>query len=92
MLVRGPQDQVITRLQGVEGAKDVVAAPADGYVHVTLNVPGERDIREALASQVVSAGWGLVELKSVNLSLEEIFLKLTTAEPTSPDAKETTHV
>jgi ABC-2 type transport system ATP-binding protein len=79
-------------MQGIEGATDVTAAPEGAFTHVTLNVPGERDIREALASQVMSAGWGLVELKSVNLSLEEIFLKLTTNETNSPDAKETTHV
>lgn len=92
MLVRGPQDQILSRLQAVEGAKDIVAAPADGYVHVTLNVPGERDIREQLASHVIGAGWGLVELKSVNLSLEEIFLKLTTQESLKTDSKEATHV
>ncbi|MGH9534567.1 MAG: hypothetical protein ACRD2E_06890, partial [Terriglobales bacterium] len=35
------------------------------------------DVREAVARAVVSAGWGLLELKPVEVSLEEIFLSLT---------------
>jgi ABC-2 type transport system ATP-binding protein len=92
MLVRGPQAEVLSKVQSVEGVTDVTAAPESGFTHVTLNVPGERDVRETLASQVVGAGWGLVELKSVSLSLEEIFLKLTTQEALKPESKETTHV
>ena len=38
------------------------------------------DIREALANAVVRGGWGLMELRPAHLSLEEIFLQLTTNE------------
>ena len=38
------------------------------------------DIREELATTVVRAGWGLQELQAASLSLEEIFLELTTEE------------
>jgi hypothetical protein len=42
---------------------------------------------------VVNSGWGLIELKSISLSLEEIFLKLTTREPMAESTgKETSHV
>jgi ABC-2 type transport system ATP-binding protein len=90
LLVRGPQDQVLAKVQGVQGVTDVAAAPDGAFTHVTLNVPGDIDVRESLAAQVVGAGWGLVELKSVNLSLEEIFLKLTTQEAASTASKEST--
>jgi ABC-2 type transport system ATP-binding protein len=88
LLVRGPQDAVVASISGVEGVTDVTAAPEDGLTHVTLNVPGELDVRYALASRVVGSGWGLVELKSVSLSLEEIFLKLTTQEAAESATKE----
>jgi len=39
-----------------------------------------RHIRADLARSVVEAGWNLSELRPVGLSLEEIFLELTTAE------------
>jgi len=37
-------------------------------------------IRVELAKVVVEHGWGLLSLETLNLSLEEIFLRLTTSE------------
>jgi ABC-2 type transport system ATP-binding protein len=39
-----------------------------------------RDVRREIASAVVTSGWGLLELRPVRMSLEEIFLQLTTEE------------
>lgn len=48
------------------------------------------DIRRDIANAVVSSGWGLLEMKPMRLSLEDIFLQLTTEEnegdPASNDA------
>jgi len=38
------------------------------------------DVRRELARAVVQAGWGLLELRPMRMSLEEIFLSLTTDE------------
>ena len=38
------------------------------------------DVRRELARSVVSSGWGLLELRPMRISLEEIFLSLTTEE------------
>ena len=38
------------------------------------------DIRRALSGAVVSRGWGLLELRARQMSLEDIFLELTTEE------------
>jgi len=40
-----------------------------------------QDVRRDLARAVVNRGWGLLELRPVRMSLEEIFLHLTTEEP-----------
>ena len=37
-----------------------------------------RDVRRDLARTIVSSGWGLLELRPMRMSLEEIFLSLTT--------------
>ena len=37
-------------------------------------------IRSELARAVIESGWGLYEIRSVGLSLEDIFLKLTGAD------------
>ena len=39
-----------------------------------------RDVRRDLAKAVVANGWGLLELRPMRMSLEEIFLSLTTDE------------
>ena len=38
------------------------------------------DIREAVAATIVQQGWGLLEMRPVVASLEEVFLQLTTQE------------
>jgi ABC-2 type transport system ATP-binding protein len=50
-----------------------------------------RDIRRDLARTIVSQGWGLLELRPLRMSLEEIFLSLTTedaAQTAAPAAEE----
>jgi ABC-2 type transport system ATP-binding protein len=37
-----------------------------------------RDVRRDLAAAIVNRGWGLLELRPMRMSLEEIFLHLTT--------------
>jgi ABC-2 type transport system ATP-binding protein len=37
-----------------------------------------RDIRRDLARTIVSSGWGLLELRAMRMSLEDVFLSLTT--------------
>ena len=46
----------------------------------------DRDIRRDVARTVVNNGWGLLELRPTRLSLEEIFLQLTTEEAPQAEA------
>ena len=39
-----------------------------------------RDVRRQLASTVVGSGWGLLELRPMRMSLEEIFLQIIMTE------------
>ena len=43
----------------------------------------DHDVRRELAATVVGRGWGLLELRPMRMSLEEIFLSLTTEESDS---------
>jgi gliding motility-associated transport system ATP-binding protein len=45
-----------------------------------------RDVRRELAATVVGHGWGLLELRPVRMSLEEIFLQVTTEDAAAADA------
>jgi len=66
-------------LSGIPGVTRVVEADRKGGV-IGYEVESERgrDIRRDLARTVVSSGWGLLELRPMRMSLEEIFLSLTT--------------
>ncbi len=44
------------------------------------------DIRRDIARAVVNSGWGLLELRPMRMSLEEIFLQVTTDESAPPSA------
>jgi ABC-2 type transport system ATP-binding protein len=44
------------------------------------------DLRESLANAVVKGGFGLMELRPAHLSLEEIFLQLTTSDSAEIEA------
>jgi hypothetical protein len=52
----------------------------DGAHAFTVQSEVGADVREALASAVVHNGFGLMELRPAHLSLEEIFLQLTTSD------------
>jgi hypothetical protein len=47
-----------------------------------------RDVRRDLARTVVTNGWGLVELRPMHMSLEEVFLSVTTDETPAPTGGE----
>jgi ABC-2 type transport system ATP-binding protein len=65
-------------LASIPGVSRVVASDAGGG----FEVESERgtDIRRELAKTVVNRGWGLLELRPMRMSLEEIFLQVTTDE------------
>jgi ABC-2 type transport system ATP-binding protein len=77
-------------LAGVPGVTGVSVSEkrgsATGYEVVTAP---DRDVRRDLAATVVGRGWGLLELRPMRMSLEEIFLSLTTEETEGPAAGET---
>lgn len=64
----------IEKIQGVLGAH----AKGDGVYEIETNQGTDR--RADIASLVVHRGWGLLEMRPVSVSLEDIFLKLTTTE------------
>jgi ABC-2 type transport system ATP-binding protein len=68
-------------LQAVPGVTQVAASETRGTVtSFEINSETGRDVRRDLAAAIVGQGWGLLELRPLRMSLEEIFLHLTTEE------------
>ena len=68
-------------LERVSGVTRVAIADTKLQV-VGFEVDSEAgsDVRRELAAAVVSRGWGLLEMRPMRMSLEEIFLHVTTEE------------
>ena len=77
---------VRTALAAIPGVTGVM--PANSPAAAAFEVASEtgRDVRRDLAAAVVTRGWGLLELRPMRMSLEEIFLSLTTEDAMSTDA------
>jgi len=73
----GPLQQLLAQIPGATRVQ-VEAAPAGGLLTATVETAQGQDIRNVIAAQIVQKGWPLYELHGVSLSLEEIFLELTT--------------
>jgi ABC-2 type transport system ATP-binding protein len=70
-----------TALQAIPGVTRVAVADArNGTRGYEVESESGLDVRRELARVVVSAGWGLLELRPLRMSLEQIFLQLTTDE------------
>jgi ABC-2 type transport system ATP-binding protein len=73
--------EVQGRLEQVSGVSRVMMKEVkDGRITFEIESLQGRHIRADLARSVVNSGWDLSELRSVGLSLEDIFLQLTTSE------------
>ena len=76
--VRRPSPDVAVRLQQMPGVQSVVQSLNDvGTGVYEVECAAGSDHREEIAATVIQGGWGLLELRQVTMSLEEIFLRLT---------------
>jgi ABC-2 type transport system ATP-binding protein len=80
--IKGEEERLRAALESIEGVNRVEMQPleASGHLSVTVESEQSRDLRNVIAARVVSDGFELYELRAVSLSLEDIFLQLTTEE------------
>ena len=79
--IDGPPEQVTVRLREAPGVLQVVMKDGAGALRRYLvETDKDRDLRQELARVVCSSGWGLLELRPVDMSLEDVFIRLVTEE------------
>jgi ABC-2 type transport system ATP-binding protein len=78
--VQAPADGMKSALAQVPGVAhvQVEALPSSAHSIVTIETAQGADIRSDIAAKIIGCGWPLYELRGVSLSLEDIFLELTT--------------
>jgi ABC-2 type transport system ATP-binding protein len=81
--VAAPEPAIRQLLGSVEGARvaTVETLGGSGRLAVTVEAGAGKDVRSQLAAKVVGAGYGLYELRGASVSLEDVFLQLTTEDP-----------
>ena len=79
--VEAPEADASAALMGIPGVTRVVASEERGGSGA-FEVESDRgsDVRREIARTIVNRGWGLLELRPMRMSLEEIFLQVTTDE------------
>ncbi len=63
-----------------------LAAIRDHGIRTFVEAERDRDVRTPIFAACAKAGYPIVGMKAVDLSLEEIFLNLVTEEPAAPEA------
>ncbi|MBI2954494.1 MAG: ABC transporter ATP-binding protein [Chloroflexi bacterium] len=80
MEIRGQKGSVTNCLRAVDGVVGVEINEQNGRQRYLVECKSGVDIRAQLAAAVVRGNFELLQLNTVGMSLEEIFLKLTTKE------------
>jgi len=82
--IRGDETAVLETVRAVPGVLAAhVRGGHDAALVVDVEAEAGRDVRSDLAGAVVTSGHGLLGLQQMGMSLEEIFLHLTTTDETA---------
>jgi ABC-2 type transport system ATP-binding protein len=87
--VEGDEATASAAISRVPGVTRVTPAGArDSVASFEVDSEKGRDVRRELAQSVVGGGLGLLELRPMRMSLEEIFLSLTTEEKPAEEVQQ----
>lgn len=80
--IKGPAKDVTSALESISGVQDVERSYIAGHGFSTYSVAADpnTEVRAKMASEIVTRGFELLRLQSIGMSLEEIFLEVTTQE------------
>ena len=78
---------IISAVPGVVQIRGSAVTPNNDR-SIEIQAAEGADIRREIANTVVRNGWGLLEMRPIRLSLEEIFLQLTTTEEEDDKSRE----
>ena len=78
-LIDGPENEVLKTLRGIAGMKAVqeLGRRENGVHEYQIEAEEGKDIRREIFKRLAERSWPLLGLRSSELSLEDIFLKLT---------------
>jgi len=75
--IRGPQQEVQSALQGIEGVRKVDCSLNNGWNRLTIETVQGHDPREHISRLAIQRNWALREIRLEAGSLEEFFVQIT---------------
>lgn len=82
--VKGPSDKIVDAIRRVPGVRKVTREGAYYIIESPTNI----DPRAGLTESLVRGGWTVLSVESIDMSLEEIFLQLTTNDKDTDEEEE----
>jgi len=82
----GPVQEFAQAIENMTGVEKV-SLVSNGTSRFVIETDPSKDIRPEIAAMAVQKGCGLLELKKMQLSLEDIFMQLVTEEPSEEGAE-----
>ncbi len=79
----GSPQSIKTKLEKIEGVRSIdlwVKKSSNEYTTFSIESDISVDIRAEVSKTIIENKWGLLRLESMGMSLEDIFLKITTSE------------
>ncbi|MCD4694566.1 ABC transporter ATP-binding protein [bacterium] len=77
--IKGDKEKVLRQLQAIEGVERVEADKGEGDNVYSYKVTSKKggNVREKISGLIISQGWNILEFNKKQVSLEDIFRKLT---------------
>ena len=88
--IKGPEDTVSAALSSIRGVENValISDLGDGIRSYNIDTKRGDDVRSRISSAIVEGKWELVHMESITMSLEEIFVEVTTALDSGEESSE----
>ncbi|MBQ4383033.1 MAG: ABC transporter ATP-binding protein [Firmicutes bacterium] len=79
MRIKGPKNDVLNGITAIEGvtAAEIVRIREEGSVDIDIDTDEEHDVREAIFEFCSENHYPILQMKSLEVSLEDIFLQIT---------------
>ena len=77
---RGPINDVVSKIRAISGVSSAVSRVANNkfsQIEITISANDTTETRIAIFNIMAKSGWPILELRSLDPSLEEIFLNIT---------------
>ncbi|WP_010244944.1 ABC transporter ATP-binding protein [Acetivibrio cellulolyticus] len=80
--IDGPSNEVVKALKGIDGVNNVTENGKfeDAYEYL-VEANKDVDLRKPIFFEMAKHGYPILEIKSVGMNLEEVFLKITSKDP-----------